>query len=156
MPDLNMPRLPERKHLPHDIPAWVRDGAVYFITICATPRATNQLCLPERAMKFWESMNYRQARGEWWVYLLVLMPDHLHVLMSFARTPGMRRSITQWKRYVARELHVHWQDGFFDHRLRNDESWQEKAHYIRMNPVRAGLVERAENWPYTWSNISLG
>ena len=36
----------------------------------------------------------------------------------------------------------------FDHILRNDESYAEKWNYVRDNPVRAGLVELAENWPY--------
>jgi hypothetical protein len=33
----------------------------------------------------------------------------------------------------------HWQKGFFDHVLRSGESYTEKWHYIRDNPVRAGL-----------------
>ena len=41
-----------------------------------------------------------------------------------------------------------WQPGFFDHLLRNSESYQQKWHYVRENPVRAGLVARAEDWPY--------
>lgn len=36
-----------------------------------------------------------------------------------------------------------WQRDFFDHRLRSIESAAEKAQYIRMNPVRAGLVNRS-------------
>jgi mono/diheme cytochrome c family protein len=34
--------------------------------------------------------------------------------------------------------------------LRKDESYREKADYIRANPVRAGLVTRPEDWPYFW------
>jgi len=34
----------------------------------------------------------------------------------------------------------HWQDGFFDHLLRSDESYGEKWNYVLQNPVRAGLV----------------
>ena len=41
-----------------------------------------------------------------------------------------------------------WQDGFFDHLLRNGESYGEKWNYVRMNPVRAGLVAHPEDWPY--------
>jgi len=41
-----------------------------------------------------------------------------------------------------------WQEGFFDHVLRSDESYAEKWNYVRQNPVRAGLVARAEEWPY--------
>ena len=42
----------------------------------------------------------------------------------------------------------HWQEGFFDHVLRNSESYSEKWEYVRMNPVRARLCERPEDWPY--------
>jgi hypothetical protein len=41
-----------------------------------------------------------------------------------------------------------WQPGFFDHLLRNTESYGQKWEYVRENPVRAGLVARAEDWPY--------
>jgi REP element-mobilizing transposase RayT len=41
-----------------------------------------------------------------------------------------------------------WQPGFFDHVLRNDESYTQKWKYVRENPVRAGLVSRADDWPY--------
>jgi hypothetical protein len=42
----------------------------------------------------------------------------------------------------------------FDHRLRRDESLDEKARYILANPVRAGLVKREEDWP--WFKIFSG
>jgi REP element-mobilizing transposase RayT len=56
--------------------------------------------------------------------------------------------VERWKRYAARKAQVTWQRDFFDHRLRHDESFIEKASYIRLNPVRAGLTVRTEDWPY--------
>jgi putative transposase len=41
-----------------------------------------------------------------------------------------------------------WQPGSFDRLLRSDESAEEKWQYIRENPVRAGLVEKWQDWPY--------
>jgi hypothetical protein len=38
--------------------------------------------------------------------------------------------------------------GFFDHLLRSDESYAEKWNYVRENPVRAGLAQSGEDWPY--------
>jgi hypothetical protein len=35
-----------------------------------------------------------------------------------------------------------------DHLLRSDESYAEKWNYVRENPVRAGLAQSAEDWPY--------
>jgi len=42
----------------------------------------------------------------------------------------------------------HWQEGFFDHVLRSAESYAQKWEYVRMNPVRAGLCQKPEEWPY--------
>ena len=64
----------------------------------------------------------------------------------------MQKSISDWKRYTCTHGGIDWQRDFFDHRLRKDEGYTEKAHYIRMNPVRAGLVARPEDWPYVWEN----
>jgi hypothetical protein len=41
-----------------------------------------------------------------------------------------------------------WEEGFFDHVLRSNESYSQKWHYVRENPVRAGLVRSVEDWPY--------
>ena len=41
-----------------------------------------------------------------------------------------------------------WQAGFLDHLLRSGESYAEKWNYVRMNPVRAGLIEQSEDWPF--------
>ncbi len=41
-----------------------------------------------------------------------------------------------------------WEEGFFDHVLRSNESYSQKWNYVRENPVRAGLVKSAADWPY--------
>ena len=84
------------------------------------------------------------------MHFVLLMPDHLHALVSFPTNKGMKTVVTEWKKYVAREFGIRWQRGFFDHRLRGDESLRDKEDYIRLNPVRAGLVSRPEDWPYVW------
>lgn len=50
----------------------------------------------------------------------------------------------------------HWQEGFFDHVLRNSESYSQKWEYVRMNPVRAGLCKKPEDWPYQGEIVGLG
>ncbi|QBG46429.1 hypothetical protein EGM51_03090 [Verrucomicrobia bacterium S94] len=141
-----------RKKLPHEIPAWVKDGSAFFITICTEPKGKNQLCNAEVFDLLCSSLKFRMDRGELWVYLLVLMPDHLHTIMSFSCQTGMQKPLANWKRYTCIKRGIKWQRDFFDHRLRNDESYMEKASYIRMNPVRAGLCEKPEDWPYIWEN----
>lgn len=76
------------------------------------------------------------------------MPDHLHALLSFPKAENLGTAIRMWKGYQTKQLKIEWQEGFFDHRVRSDESTEEKRQYILMNPVRAGLVARPEDWPY--------
>lgn len=41
-----------------------------------------------------------------------------------------------------------WQSGFYDWTIRNAEEYAAKSQYIRMNPVEARLVLRAEEWEF--------
>ena len=142
---------PKRKRLPHDIPSWVEPGTVYFLTICTEPRGVNQLCHPSTATKLWQSVLVRIDMKQWWPRLFLLMPDHVHALVSFHPGVGMRRLLSAWKRFTAHSYGIRWQRDFFDHRLRDDESFEEKAYYIRENPVRANLIQTAEEWPHVWT-----
>jgi REP element-mobilizing transposase RayT len=80
----------------------------------------------------------------------VIMPDHAHLFvrgdqhfMLSSWIGGLKRAIS-----VALRSSRIWQPGFFDHILRGDESYAEKWSYVRDNPVRAGLVRTADEWPY--------
>ena len=143
--------LPKRKKLPHEVPSWVKDGALYFITINCKQRGHNHLCRDEIASKLKEGIAFRHNKGEWWVRLVVLMPDHLHMLVSFSRENPMAKSIANWKRFTARNLKIEWQRDFFDHRIRSLDAVQEKEQYLRMNPARKGLFQAETDWRYTWT-----
>jgi putative transposase len=148
--------LPQRKSLPHTIPQWVRDDNLFFITVCCEPRGVNQLCKPVIAKSLFESLAFRNSHAVWHTYLCVLMPDHLHALICFPRDTPMRQALSNWKGFLAKTCAIEWQRDFFDHRLRNDESFREKAAYIRENPVRKGLCAAAEEWPFTWTAETSG
>ena len=81
---------------------------------------------------------------------MLLMPDHLHALLSFNPEREMSKVVGAWKHYHARQNDIVWQQGYFDHRLRSDESLDEKARYIRSNPLAGGLCEKAQDWPWVW------
>jgi putative transposase len=114
------------------------------------PRGFNRLCRPATANILFESVSFRQNRGDWYVHLLLLMPDHLHGLIYFPANRGMKSVISNWKEILAKKSGVSWQRDFFDHRVRADESFAEKTDYIRMNPVRKKLVAEAALWPFVW------
>ncbi len=139
-----------RKRLPHDVPFWVDPSkADYFITICCEQREKNQLAEHYIAEQLFETIKHRNAAGIWYVHLALIMPDHVHLLISFPETDKRIQTIvSKWKEWTAKALKIKWQRDFFEHRLRKEESFREKADYILANPVRAGLVDRSENWPY--------
>jgi putative transposase len=63
----------------------------------------------------------------------------------------IERWISFWKRRVRRHLGANssvFQPHSFHHRLRRGENYSDKWQYVRMNPVRAGLVQNAGDWPY--------
>ena len=88
----------------------------------------------------------------WLVGDYVLMPDHLH---CFCAPRDYRIPIERWMAYWKGRLHrsigspVHrFQSRGWHHRLRDDENYSEKWQYMQENPVRRGLVNSTEDWPY--------
>jgi putative transposase len=145
---------PQRKRLPHEVPSWVADGATFFITLNARCRGGAPLLERDRPTRLWESACQQMEAGRWWPSLFLVMPDHVHLTACFPRTPGMKAMIREWKRWTALTLRIEWQRDFFDHRIRHAKEYEEKAVYIRQNPVRKGLVAEARDWPHVWENPS--
>jgi putative transposase len=143
-----MGKLSERRRLYHVPPAWVESSSLYFVTICCERRGVNQLCLPKTGDSLLESAAFYHERQRWWIDTFLLMPDHMHALLAFPKTEYLGTVARMWKGYQTKRLGIGWQEGFFDHRIRSNESAGEKRDYIRMNPVRAGLVASVEDWPY--------
>jgi putative transposase len=84
----------------------------------------------------------------------VIMPEHIRLFVRGGPDFVLGRWVGSLKQALAkaggspkagRQI---WQEGFFDHVLRSDESYSEKWNYVRQNPVRGGFVTRAEEWPY--------
>ena len=82
----------------------------------------------------------------------LILPDHLHFFAAATEsTIAYDRWVTYWmsqfrKRHGDPE-HL-WQTDHWDTRIRNAERYEEKYEYVRSNPVRLGLVEKPEDWPY--------
>jgi len=124
---------PTRKPLGHEVPAWVADGSPFFITICAAVRGANVFAVKPIAEQLLESVRFLHERGDWYARIFLIIPDHVHGLISVPSDTSMSQRIKFWKGYTARTFGVAWQDRFFDHRIRSDESIDEKFEYIRMN-----------------------
>lgn len=144
--------VPRRKCLPHSITPWVDPAKeFYFITIACADRFTNQLALPGVSERLFETVRRRQEERIWHPWLFLLMPDHVHALISFPPTGKPLRSVVAlWKKWTAHDIGIVWQRDFFEHRLRHHESRRGKADYILQNPVRKGLAGRPEEWPFVY------
>jgi len=132
---------PVRKQLDHSIHFHGRFGAIYFITICCRRRGLNQLCKPEIAKELFEAARQYHASEQWYLKLLLLMPDHLHMLVGVGGDASLSKLIRDFKRIAARKGKIQWQRNFFDHRLRHDESETAKYDYICENPGARGISE---------------
>lgn len=120
---------------------------IYFLTICVHPR--RPVLNNDQA---WQAVGSTLARlDRWRILCLVLMPDHIHFLAApLDRAESVSAFFRWFKRWFAESYPMDgkWQQGGFDRLLRNDENAQEKWIYIRENPVRSGLVEDWQQWPY--------
>jgi len=108
----------------------------------------NHLCNDKTAGAIFETARRYHATHRWYLQLLLLMPDHLHMLVGIEGDDSLSTIVGDFKRATTRFAGALWQRNFFDHRIRRDESLQEKEDYIRENPVRAGLIATAEKWHY--------
>jgi putative transposase len=136
----------------------VESGALFHIRI-AIDRRTRQDVLISSPIgeALLESARFYDAKLRWYITAFLLMPDHLHALLSFQSDQAMSRVIGDWKHFHAHHRGIIWQEGYFDHRLRDDERGEQlsaKINYIRQNPVAAGLCARAEDWPW-WIERSV-
>jgi hypothetical protein len=84
------------------------------------------------------------------------MPDHLHLLLTPSATTSLEKAIQLIKGGSSHQIHIErnqrmeiWQEGFYDWTIRDANDWRTKVEYIRMNPVRAKLVESLRDWPYS-------
>ena len=99
---------PQRLH--HRVPHWVEPGALFHIRIVLDrEKEQRALTIPPLAQAILDSAKFYEARMRWHPTLFLLMPDHLHALLSFARDESMSEVIRDWKRFHTRRNGVLWQ-----------------------------------------------
>ena len=90
-----------------------------------------------------------------------IMPNHVHVLIE--QRPGRRLSdiVQAWKSFSSKQANrllgrsgPFWAREYFDRYIRDEGHLAAARRYVRENPVKARLCERAEDWP--WSSAALG
>ena len=149
-----------------------KDSPCYFLTSVAKDR------LPifrkdEMTDITGKALDEARKSGKFALYAYVIMPDHLHLITDSARSSeealrftngiishrlithlkeqGYERSLLKLRQETKRR---HYQHSLWDHHpnvrvLHTEKMLLERVHYIHENPVRAGLVERAEDYRYS-------
>jgi len=132
----------------------MRDNPVWFVTFC-THRRQKWLARANVHRAFIDFAQRALENSGISVGRYVIMPDHLHLFVTGGQDFILGRWVSMLKQVLAKaggdwpgKTPRIWQEGFFDHLLRNDESMSQKWDYIRANPVRAGLATNADDWPY--------
>jgi REP-associated tyrosine transposase len=142
------------KHLRRLDRVWI-DWPIYFITTCSFKRRPILASSEVARILFDEWQNARERHG-WVVGRYVVMPNHVHFFCSSEMdAKALPRFIQAWKQWTSKRIGGElkfaapiWQKEFFDHVLRSSESYSQKWEYVRENPVRAGLVATADEWPW--------
>jgi putative transposase len=130
---------------------------IYFVTFCVEGRRP---VLANSDLLAAIKKTIAQLR-RWEVLAAVIMPDHVHMIVSPVedRELSVGDFSAGFKRLLRKELGPQkweWQRGCFDRLLRSDEDLESKWIYVQENPVRAGLVQRSEDWPFYLDFINDG
>ena len=148
------PKYQYRRRLPH----FQKSDAPLFVTFCAG----GPLVLSEEARDLVLEHILREHGKRIDLLASVVMPDHVHLLLTALRDENgwpfpLLEIMQSLKGTTAHRINrllyrcgPVWEEESFDHVLRSDESLKEKIEYIRQNPVRAGLVQKPEDYRWLW------
>jgi REP element-mobilizing transposase RayT len=102
----------------------------------------------ENALKYFDGERYR-------LLAWVIMPNHVHVLIEQVEGFRLDRILHAWKSFTANRINMLrgvrgrlWAREYYDRFIRDPAHFESAVAYIRSNPVKAGLVARAEDWPW--------
>ena len=106
-------------------------------------------------------LGYRD-QGKYLLHEFVIMPDHIHVLLTPAPEISLERAVQfikggySYRLRKSEKVQV-WQESFTNHRVRDAHDYQRHCEYVRMNPMRAGLVRDLTEYPYSsgWPEFKL-
>ena len=109
-----------------------------------------------------KSFRYHHEKGMVSSLAFVVMPDHIHWLAELRPDHSLERLMRSFKAYTSLMINrvrgtagqPVWQAGYHDHALRREEDILDVARYVVANPLRAGPVERLEDYPL-WDAVWL-
>ena len=127
-------------------------GDLHFVTFSCYQRQAYLDSSTARAL-FEDALEKMRVRYGFLVVGYVVMPEHVHLLMSEPETGLMSTALKSLKLSVAlRSLErPFWSARYYDFNVFTEKKRIEKLKYIHRNPVRRGLVKAPEDW--VWSSF---
>lgn len=102
------------------------------------------------------------AAKKFQVHDFVIMPDHVHILLSVGDDMTIEKAMQLIKGSFSYRVKKDfafsgevWQRGFADQRIYNRDSFAKHSEYIRQNPVKAGLVDSPAKFPFSFRYLAL-
>ena len=124
-----------------------KTGDIHFVTFSCYQQRTH-FSSPESRNLFEQSLEKMRTRYEFCVFGYVVMPDHVHLLLSEPKKVVLSKAIQALKISVAvqRIEQPFWEARYYDFNVFTDTKRIEKLKYIHRNPVTRGLVSKPEQW----------
>jgi len=141
--------------MPWGLKRYQQAQQLHFITFSCFRRRTKlastmSRTIVERALE--------RARRQYGFYVVgyVVMPEHVHLLVSEPKRAVLARALQSLKQGVARRLALRaaepfWQARYYDFNVWSERKRLEKLRYMHRNPVQRGLVAKPEHW--RWSSF---
>ena len=127
---------------------------LHFITFSCYRRRP-LLANPRAMHQFEVALEWSRRHYDFYVVGYVVMPEHVHLLISEPERGTLASAVQAIKQSVARRLigdNPHfWQARYYDFNVWTRKKRVEKLKYIHRNPVKRGLVEKPEDW--RWSSF---
>jgi REP element-mobilizing transposase RayT len=87
----------------------------------------------------------------------MVMPNHVHLIVQMLEGHALSEAVESWKRFTATRINRllgrkgnFWLEDYWDRYVRDETHYQNAVAYVHENPVKAGLVEKTEDW--AWSS----
>ncbi len=140
--------------MPRGLKRYQEARDLHFITFSCYRRQP-LLASPRAMHQFEVALEWSRMRYDFYVIGYVVMPEHVHLLISEPERGTLASAVQAIKQSVARRLigdspHF-WQARYYDFNVWTKTKRIEKLKYIHRNPVKRGLVEKPEDW--RWSSF---
>ncbi len=146
------------RNLPVEMPSrltrYQQSRHVHYVTFTCYHRRPK--LLSRKAKEVFEQTLERVRRWyDFYISAYVVMPEHVHLLVSEPERGELSVALQMLKQIVSRKLkrsgtlEPFWQQRYYDFNVWSKRKFQEKRWYIHRNPVRRGLVQNPEDWPWS-------